>query len=147
MCVNEVSGSNPHEMPIRDGQFPTEFRIERFTPPYLTGANANKRPTNVVVPTTIAPNGGTFNIDFVAPDGAQELKVSLYYRGYVTHSVHMGERMMFLDVTGGWVNRGGGQKRITVRAPPNKNVAQPGDAIIFVLCDGVPSIGKFVKVV
>ena len=37
-----VSGSNPNILMTTDGQFPTEFRVQTFYPPYTTwGVNRN----------------------------------------------------------------------------------------------------------
>jgi hypothetical protein len=48
-----VAGSNPVQMPILqpDAQNPyvTEFRVEIYTPPYLSGTNADRRPQNVIL--------------------------------------------------------------------------------------------------
>lgn len=144
-----VAGSNPVEQPLltpnAENPFVTEFRVEVYTPPYLSGANANRRPSNIVLSTTaLQANGMVFNIRFNVPAGAQGAKVSLYHGGFVTHSVHMGHRMAFLDTTG-W-QAGTTSQSLTVTMPPNRNVAPPGPYVIYVVCDGVPGIGQFVSV-
>jgi hypothetical protein len=144
-----IAGSNPVEQPILQTSetvpFATEFRIEIYTPPYLFGDKANQRPTNVQLSTTyLSADGSTFSIGFDARDGAQDVTVSLYYHGFVTHSLHMGHRMMFLD-TEGWES-GGGWKNLTVSMPPNSNIAPPGPYVVYVLVDGVPAIGETVMV-
>lgn len=144
-----VTGSNPVEQPIltpsAKNPFVTEFRVEIYTPPYLSGANANRRPTNIVLSSkALRANGMTFNIRFNVPPGAQGAKVSLYHGGFVTHSVHMGHRMAFLD-TAGW-RTGGTSQSLTVTMPPNNNIAPPGPYVIYVVCDGVPGMGQFVSV-
>lgn len=130
-----VAGSNPHEMPILTAQpgrpFITEFRVERFTPPYLTGPSAGRRPTITGIPANIRADGSQFTISITVPTGAQTVRVALYYGGYITHSVHMGHRMLFLDTTG-WAG-GRTQQTLTVNGPPNRNVAQPGDAVVYVV--------------
>jgi len=90
-------------------------------------------------------NGSTFTISFNSAAGTQGIKVALYYGGFVTHSVHMGHRMLFLDNTGFVAN--GTAQTITVTMPPNKNVAPPGPYVVYVVADGVPSVGQFVTVV
>ncbi|KAH0548248.1 hypothetical protein GP486_008044 [Trichoglossum hirsutum] len=144
-----VTGSNPVEQPILiptpQDPFVTEFRVEIYTPPYLQGGNANKRPTNVQVSSkTLAANGETFTIRFDAPAGAQQAKVALYYGGFVTHSVHMGHRMLFLDNAGFTV--GQTAQELTVTMPPSKNLAPPGPYVVYVTVDGIPAIGQFVQV-
>jgi hypothetical protein len=144
-----VTGSNPVEMPKLqpDAQDPyvTDFRVEIYVPPYLQGDNANKRPTNIVIPTkTIAPNRGEFAVSFTAPAGAQSVKVVLYHGGFVTHSVHMGHRMLELDVRG-WVALSAKQT-LFVTSPPSHNVAPAGPYVVYVVVDGVPGIGQFVTI-
>jgi len=65
--------------------------------------------------------------------------------GFVTHSVHMGHRMVQLDTTG--FVAGSTSQQLTVTAPPNGNVAPPGPYVVYVLADGTPGVGQFVQVV
>ncbi|KAH0373081.1 DUF1929-domain-containing protein, partial [Aureobasidium melanogenum] len=144
-----VAGSNPVEQPILQpttaNPYVTEFRVEIYTPPYLVGDKANKRPTNMTLSSTsLQANSQTFTVEFTVPAGAQNVKVSLYHGGFVTHSVHMSHRMLFLDTTG-WKD-GATQQTLTVTMPPNSNVAPPGPYVVYVVVDGVPSIGQFVQV-
>ncbi|KAF2270809.1 galactose oxidase [Lojkania enalia] len=142
-----ISGSNPVEQPILEptekDPFITEFRVEIYTPPYLQGNPT--RPSGITLSSkALKANGSTFTIKFTAPAGAKNVKVSLYYGGFVTHSVHMGHRMAFLD-TEGFV-AGSTNQTITVTMPPNKSIAPAGPYVVYVLVDGVPGIGQFVMV-
>lgn len=144
-----ITGSNPVEQPILEpstqNPYVTEFRVEIYTPPYLQGDNANKRPTDVVISSkSLTANSETFKVTFTVPTGASAAKVALYHGGFVTHSLHMSHRMAFLDTTG-WV-AGSTSQTLTVTMPPNNNVAPPGPYVIYVVVDGVPSIGQFVSV-
>jgi len=141
-----ISGSNPVEQPILTpsaaNPYVTEFRNEIYTPPYLQG-NAT-RPTNVQLSSkTLTANGSTFIIKFMTTTTAKAVKVSLYYGGFVTHSVHMGHRMAFLDTKG--FKAGSTAQAITVTMPPNKSVAPAGPYVVYVVVDGVPAIGQFVQ--
>lgn len=148
-----IAGSNPVAMPllkpvpnqVPSEDYVTEYRVEIYTPPYLSGANAAKRPTGVTISSkALTANGQTFTVKFTAPAGAKACKVALYHGGYVTHSVHMNHRMLFLDNTG--FNAGATAQSLTVSMPPNKNIAQPGPYVVYVTVDGVPAIGQFVSV-
>ena len=148
-----IAGSNPVQQPLLtpvpnqtpSEDYVTEFRVEIYTPPYLSGANANKRPTAIVLSSrTLTANGQKFTIKFSAPAGAKAVKVALYHGGFVTHSLHMNHRMLFLDTTG--FAAGATVQSITCTMPPNKNVAQPGPYVVYVTADGVPGIGQFVSV-
>ena len=146
-----IAGSNPVEQPQEtpvlgktpSEDFVTNWKVEIYTPPYLSGANANKRPTNVQLQIkTFNAAGGRSTIKFNCSAGAKTVKVAFYHGGYVTHSLHMGHRMLFLDNTG--FQPGQTAQTISVTSPPNRNVAQPGPYVVYVLVDGVPSVGQFV---
>ncbi|KAI4653688.1 hypothetical protein J4E93_001455 [Alternaria ventricosa] len=141
-----ISGSNPVEQPILkpDAKNPyvTEFRNEIYTPPYLQGNPT--RPSAVQISQKELKVQQQFNIKFNAPANAQNVKISLYYGGFVTHSVHMGHRMIFLDNTG--FKAGATAQSLTVTMPPNKAVAPAGPYVIYVVVDGVPAMGQFVHV-
>ncbi|KAK4555299.1 hypothetical protein LTR86_007596 [Recurvomyces mirabilis] len=146
-----IAGSNPDEMPVvypaLDPQgFSTELAVEIYTPPYLSGENADRRPTGIVLSTLNLKADGTstFSMTFTAPQGAQGMRVALYHGGFVTHALHMSHRMLFLDTTG-W-QAGSMEQRITVTSPPNGNVAPPGPYVVYVVVDGVPGVGQFVMV-
>lgn len=144
-----ITGSNPVQQPVLEAStenpFVTEFRVEIYTPPYLQGESANKRPTDVVLSSTeLEANSQTFTVTFTCPEGASAAKVALYHGGFVTHNLHMGHRMAFLDIEG-WT-AGSTSQTLTVTMPPNGNVAPPGPYVIYVTVDGVPAIGQFVMV-
>lgn len=143
-----VTGSNPNEMPVltpRAGApYATEFRVERYTPPYLSGANANRRPTNIVLSKkTFAPNE-LYNITFNAPTGSKDVRVILYHGGFVTHNVHMAHRMMVLERAD--YKPGQIAQNIRSRIPPTYNTCPPGPYVIYVVVDGVPGVGQFVTI-
>ncbi|KAI4120707.1 MAG: hypothetical protein LQ338_006823, partial [Usnochroma carphineum] len=148
-----IAGSNPVEQPVLkpvpnqtpSEDYVTEFRVETYTPPYLSGANANKRPTGLTLSSkSLKADGSTFTVKFTAPAGNQAAKVALYHGGFVTHSLHMNHRMIFLDTTG--YAAGATSQTLTVKMPPNHNVAQPGPYVVYVTVDGVPAVGQFVSV-
>ena len=146
-----VAGSNPVEQPLLQpvpGQTPsedhvTEFRVEIYTPPYLQGNPA--RPTEIVLSSkTLRAEGSEFTINFTAPATAKGVRVALYHGGFVTHSVHMNHRMLFLDNQG--FVAGQAEQTLTVVMPPNSNISPPGPYVTYVVCDGTPGIGQFIMV-
>ncbi|KAJ6264238.1 hypothetical protein Dda_0381 [Drechslerella dactyloides] len=129
-----VAGSNPVEQPLLqpNAQHPyvTEFRVERWVPPYLVGENANRRPRNVRLSTrTVAPDT-VYNVEFDTLNTSKHIKVVLYHGGFATHSLHMGQRMVFLDYSG--FQAGAIHQNIRFRTPP-RNTAQPGPWVIYIL--------------
>ena len=157
-----IAGSNPSWGVVFPDQvnpsiptlaFPTEFRVEIYTPPYLSGVNnAQRRPTGVHLSTmNLVPNGMAFEVTFKLTHPASECKVVLYHGGFVTHSLHMGQRMVYLDHDG-WEAGAGNRKevKLTVKmvpADPGYNVTPPGPYFVYVTVDGVPSHGVSVMVV
>ena len=130
---------------IRHCRFVTEFRVETYTPPYLTGDRRLQRPSNVILSTdSLTANGSTFILSFMDPSKGDTVSIVLYSGGWVTHSLHMGARMMSLD-SGGF-NPGQQNQSLYVVMPPSPNVAIPGPYMIFVLVDGTPSVGTWVRV-
>ena len=144
-----VAGSNPVQMPILQSSpqnpYVTEFRVEIYTPPYLSGDNANDRPTNVSFSTmALHADGSTFEVSFDAVAGAQSAQVALYTNGFVTHSLHMGQRMAYLDTTG-W-RAGSTAQTLTVTMPPSPEIVPPGPYVVYVVVNGTPAMGQFVMV-
>lgn len=143
-----VAGSNPVEQPKstpdEKDPFVTEWRVENFIPPYLQGDAATRRPDNIVLSSKNLKPGQTFQVYFDAKGPAQKVSVVLYHGGFVTHSLHMGHRMVKLDATG--FTAGAGKKTITVKMPPDNNITPPGPWVVYVLIDGVPGVGQFVMV-
>lgn len=109
------------------------------------GLKASRRPTSVKLGTDrIIANGDTFSITFDAPPDAQHVSVVLHHGGFVTHSLHMGQRMILLD-SRGWLT-GQTSQQLVVTGPPSSNIAIPGPYVLFVMVDGVPAMGQFVQV-
>ncbi|KAF3930798.1 hypothetical protein ABW20_dc0106512 [Dactylellina cionopaga] len=129
-----VAGSNPVEQPLLDSSrehpYVTEFRVERWIPPYLVGENASRRPKNVRLSTLTMTSDTVYNVEFDAIGTSKHVKVVLYHGGFVTHSLHMGHRMIFVDSAG--FKPGVTAQKVRFRIPV-KNTAQPGPWVIYVL--------------
>lgn len=156
-----VAGSNPNEMPILEEDvdpsnplkaFATEFRTEIYTPSYLLGNNAQRRPQDVQLETRVLVLGGKgFKVRFTTSQKPATTEIILYHGGFVTHSLHMGQVMLYLEHS---VHRNvfratsklhRTHQEVTVKTP---NIAlAPGPYIVFVVVDGVPAVGEFVSVV
>ena len=146
-----ITGSNPNEMPILLEAvnvadplraFPTEFRMEKYTPAYLMG--------NPVRPQLVLPSfsklrpGQEFEIQFEVPwprKNIKSTKVVLYHGGFVTHAVHMGQRMIEL-FHGMSIDEDEIVSRlVTIYMPATYGIVPPGPYWLFVLVNGVPSEG------
>ncbi|KAK7204495.1 glyoxal oxidase N-terminus-domain-containing protein [Myxozyma melibiosi] len=148
-----VAGSNPVEQPVLTADeytpYVTEFRVEIFTPPYLMGDKRSIRPYDVSLDSTSLSNGNTFDLTFSqGSDSISDLKVVLYHTGFVTHSVHMGHRMVYLEYTGFESGKVNSTHTLTVSMPGTDymSVTPPGPYLVFVVADGIPSVGASVMV-
>jgi hypothetical protein len=147
-----VAGSNPSWDAIRmedvdvNNQymsFPTEFRIEIWTPPYLRGEKISQRPTNIVLSTLQFDTNTHIIVRFELAADLDTLEVILHSNGFVTHSVHMGQVMVYLEKEAVRVLVGG-RYELDVHLSDQVTVA-PGPYVVYVVANGVPGIGQFVS--
>lgn len=148
-----------------------------------SGSDSDSRPGNVLLSTLeLYSNHSEFQISFqlsstaasasAASAAAEEedenknknnseppppkIQISLYHNGFITHSLHMNQRMLFLDFTDNSTSpertthektKNLAQKKILrVRMPPNSNLAPPGPYVVYVVVNGVPAVGQMVMV-
>ncbi|KAG0362315.1 hypothetical protein BGZ54_008686 [Gamsiella multidivaricata] len=135
-----VAGSNQNsEVRYENVPFPTEYRVEIFTPPYLT--TDLERPEIVSeIPATLAYDQKVDVVVDVKETMDQyepEIVFMLGHRGFVTHSTHMSQRMTKLVATK--ASEDGNRITYSVAMPPNANLMPPGPHYIHVLNNGVPS--------
>ncbi|HVT08251.1 MAG TPA: fibronectin type III domain-containing protein, partial [Polyangia bacterium] len=116
-----------------DTTAPTDqFNQEFFAPPYLF---KGPRPVITSAPATLQ-YGQPFTVQ--TPDAAKIGSVSLVRYGATTHTVNMSQRYLPLTFTAG-------TGALTVTAPANKNLAPPGNYMLFILdTNGVPSVSATV---
>ncbi|KAF9879202.1 copper radical oxidase [Colletotrichum karsti] len=125
-----VSGSDPE-----DGVNPQEYRVEVFNPPYLLSGKL--RPTFTLAITDWAW-GGTYTFTLGhQPKGI--IKASLLGAVSSTHGNSMGARTIFPAVNCGALS-------CTVTAPPRAGIAPPGWYQFFVIDDGMPAVGVYVRI-
>jgi hypothetical protein len=137
-----VAGSNPNAEPVftpdATNPFPTEMRVEYYSPYYILGDYAGRRPTNVIpsaaIVSTCLMHPDTFTISFNAAPGGQEVMVTLTTTGFVTHANHMNQRVIQLDTQG--FQPDATKQVVTATGPPSSNIAPPGIYLLCVLLDG-----------
>ncbi|KAG6487296.1 hypothetical protein ZIOFF_055882 [Zingiber officinale] len=146
-----VAGSNPNPSYNYTAKYPTEFRVERFEPPYLDPALAVHRPkiSEGSTPASVSYQQG-FSVQFELQGGesgveAADVKVTMYAQPFTTHGYSMGQRLLVL-----WVaeltSAGEGRWQVSVTAPSSGAVAPPGYYLTFVVYRGVPSEGVWIQV-
>ncbi|CAE6413572.1 unnamed protein product [Rhizoctonia solani] len=126
-----IAGSNPN-LDLSNVKYGTEYRVEWLKPDYIS----LPRPRITSLPERI-DFMGSFRLDIVLPGQTNNIAVSLMDLGFVTHSVHMNSRLVELEC-----KLAADGHTLTVSSPPSGNVYPPGPAWIYVLADGVPSIGR-----
>ncbi|KAH8096820.1 DUF1929-domain-containing protein [Cristinia sonorae] len=144
-----IAGSNPNVDVNTSTIFPTTYKAEIFYPSYFAASN---RPDPQGLPKTISYGGDSFDItvpasSYAGPanDAASNTTVVLLRGGFTTHAMNMGQRFLQLNNTF-TVNRDGSYTLHVSQAPPNPNLLQPGPCLIYVVINGIPSIGKMVIV-
>ncbi|CAI9100399.1 OLC1v1037392C1 [Oldenlandia corymbosa var. corymbosa] len=138
-----VAGSNPHQFYTFNVKYPTELRVEKFSPPYLDPKLDQHRPT-------ISENGSDkelsygkqFFVKFNLKDkvDASDIKVTMYPPPFTTHGFSQGQRLLVLKLTD--VKN----QQITAVAPPSGKLAPPGYYMLFVVHRGVPSKAMWVHI-
>ncbi|KAF8599754.1 copper radical oxidase [Ceratobasidium sp. AG-I] len=126
-----IAGSNPN-LDRSTTAYETEYRVEWLKPDYMV----KPRPEFSGLPEDVY-FGKSFELDVKLPKETKNVKVSLMDLGFVTHSVHMNSRLVELEC-----KLAGDGRSLTIHAPPSGTVYPPGPGWIYVLADGVPSVGR-----
>jgi hypothetical protein len=137
-----VSGSNPNADVTFDG-WPTKYSVEKWYPSWYN----KPRPVPSAFPESLSYGGDYWSLTLNdATIDPSKIKVSVVRTGFSTHGINFGQRYLELE-TSYSMNQGTGD--ITVYAsqmPPNANLFTPGPAMIFLVVDGVPSVGQMIMI-
>jgi hypothetical protein len=140
-----IAGSNTHQYYTFTGIYPTELRVEAFSPPYLAASNDNARPSITTSPVSVG-YGANFTVNVaipVAPVGTVD--VILNSAPFSSHSYSQGQRQLVL-ANSGWVSSGLNSYTISATSPPNSVIAPPGYYMLFVVNNGIPSTATWVQI-
>ncbi|KAL5750650.1 hypothetical protein ACOSP7_025253 [Xanthoceras sorbifolium] len=145
-----VAGGNPYRRyTLRNVTYPTELRLQEFTPHYMDRQFHSWRPGNV----SIVYNdkmygvkyGEEFNVQFrLLGRRPSNMVFTAYAPPFTTHSVSMNQRMLRLRCKNmvltedGWLNA-------VLEAPPSPNIAPSGYYLLTVVNRGIPSISHWVR--
>ncbi|CAK8579523.1 unnamed protein product [Lathyrus sativus] len=145
-----VGGSNTHDTYKDKVKYPTETRIEAFSPPYLEEAFARYRPQiNEVASEKVLKYGDLFETEFSVEDGlgltVNDIKVTMYPPPFTTHGYSMGQRLVVLKIDE-FTQQEQGKYRVKMAAPPSGAIAPPGYYLLFVVHRGIPSTGMWVHI-
>ncbi|KAI3915477.1 hypothetical protein MKW92_023559 [Papaver armeniacum] len=140
-----VGGSNPNKNYNFTEMFPTELSVEVFSPPYLS---SGPRPQiSWEKPETQLSYKQPISIGFTSKKKADlgNVYVTMVAPSFNTHSFSMNQRMMIL---------GTNQVRqlsrksyvIDCLAPATANIAPPGYYLLFLVHNGIPSLGRWIHI-
>lgn len=128
-----VSGGGAYSEQPSSG-YDTWRNAQVFKPPYLF---KGPRPSIKSVSSAVVAYNSTFDVTTAnAADAPQIDKATLVRLGSVTHAFNMNQRINDLNI----VSQGNG--KLTLRAPASANLAPPGQYMLFVLKNGVPSVAR-----
>ncbi|CAK8533963.1 unnamed protein product [Lathyrus sativus] len=148
-----VAGSNTHDTYRDVDRFPTETRVEGFSPPYLDASLDIYRPQ--IITEFSGKNlkyGHKFEVQFKLSMDEENvhlnrgaIKVTMYFPPFTTHGYSMSQRLLVLHKRSMNTDRKG-VFSVLALAPPSGEVAPPGYYILYVVHRGVPSEGMWVHI-
>ncbi|KAI0372957.1 copper radical oxidase [Pilatotrama ljubarskyi] len=134
-----IAGSNPN-LDRSEVKYGTEYRVEWLGPAYMK----KERPQILSGVPKLIGFGQTADLKVRLPatsQGDASIKVALMDLGYVTHAVHANSRLVYLQSS-----LSDDKGTLTITGPPNGNIYPPGPGFIYLVVDGIPSIGVRVLV-
>ncbi|CAL1414344.1 unnamed protein product [Linum trigynum] len=143
-----IAGSNTNNGYIYDAMYPTELRVEKFSPPYFSPSRADKKPKIVDggCPKTMT-YGQQVTIKIELNEKKvflKNFKVTMYVPAFTTHGVAMNQRLVKLLVKDA-VNVGEGRYDVTCMAPPSSAVAPEGYFMLSVVHHMLPTEAVWVQ--
>lgn len=144
-----VGGSNPHFGYVFSGTtYPTELRLESYSPYYLHSDYTFLRPQITLVSSTSISYGAVFQVIFSVPaklTPGRVVAVNIYAPSFTTHSNSMNQRLLTLMASTPVAVRNLPVYSLSVKAPPSAVVAPPGYYMLFVVNGGIPSVARWVR--
>ncbi|KAG5246458.1 galactose oxidase [Salix suchowensis] len=146
-----VAGSNPHVgYAFRGVLFPTELRLEAFSPPYLDAQQNNLRPA--ILSSTASKGkyigyGQKLLVRFKVTGKLipNMISVTMVAPAFNTHSYSMNHRLLVLgNIKVTYV--GTSTYDVQVTTPRSGNLAPSGHYILYVVHQSIPSTGIWIKI-
>ncbi|KAF9819759.1 hypothetical protein IEO21_01850 [Rhodonia placenta] len=134
-----IAGSNPN-LDRTEVAYGTEYRVEWLNPPYMS----MERPEITGGVPSLLGFSESVKLSVQLPSSAPanaDVQVALMDLGFVTHTVHANSRLVHLVSS-----LSQDQHTLTITGPPGEGVYPPGPGFIYLVVDGVPSVGVKVLV-
>lgn len=147
-----LGGSNPNANYNFTALYPTELSLEAFSPPYLSPSSKSRPVISWVRPGLELSYEQKFFVRFRLNYEAEKIYVTMVAPSFTTHSFAMNQRLLVLDL--GNVRKTSAKKpgsksnyySVESYAPARPELAPPGYYLLFVVCEGVPSRGRWVRI-
>ncbi|CAN6539277.1 unnamed protein product [Malus baccata var. baccata] len=144
-----VGGSNPHDKyEFTNVLFPTELRLEAFSPDYLDAKYNNLRP-KINAPKSQAKinYGKKLSIQFSVKGNlvTKSVSVSMVAPSFNTHSFSMNQRLLVLEAEN-IIKRGTTTYEVQVTTPAFRNLAPSGYYLLYVVHQEIPSAAIWVQI-
>lgn len=139
-----VSGSNPNK-DVTTTKWGTSYVVEKWYPSWYN----QPRPQVSGWPEGLTYGGDYFNMTYTPANSTVDpgsIKVVVIRTGFSTHGMNMGQRYLELATSYTKHDDTGAVDMHISQMPPNANIFQPGPAMIFLVENGIPSMGKVSKV-
>lgn len=145
-----VAGSNTNPgYNFKGVKYPTEMRVEKFSPPYLDPSLQAHKPVILQDFSQATLRYGQKFLVKINLSGwdveTTDIKVTMYAPPFTTHGFSMNQRLLILGMNN--VNQSFlGFYNIVATAPPSGTIAPPGYYLLYVVHRGVPSTGMWVHI-
>jgi len=122
--------------------------MERFYPLYYN----ERRPQPAGLLSQLSYGGPSFDVTLSSDDlsgdahNAANATVVIIRPGFATHGMNMGQRYVQLDSTYTAYEANASAILHVSQLPPNPAILAPGPALLFVVVNGVPSVGVLIMV-
>ncbi|EIW67797.1 hypothetical protein TREMEDRAFT_39940 [Tremella mesenterica DSM 1558] len=139
-----LAGSNPRADVSYD-PWPTSYSVERWYPHWYN----LPRPEPSGFPSSLTYGGEAWNLTYTPTNSSSDpnqSKVVVIRTGFATHGVNWGQKYLELNSTYTKDGSTGEVMMHVSQMPPNANLFQPGPVLIFLVVDGIPSVGSIIMV-
>lgn len=141
-----VAGSNPNA-DFTNAQWRSRTDADRWYPLWYN----EPRPYTADIPQSVSYGGAYFNLTLatsLSQSDADAAKVVIIRNGFHTHAMGFGQRMIELETSYTIDNNNNVTTLHVSQLPgnPGPTLFQPGPAMMFVVVNGIPSVGKQVMV-
>lgn len=144
-----VGGSNPHiRYEFSNVLFPTELRLEAFSPNYLDSQFASLRPSIFSPQSQVTVGYGqklAIRFSITGRIALNSVSVTMVAPSFNTHSFSMNQRLLVL-ASENVIAVGSSKFEVQVTTPSSGNLAPSGYYLVYVVHQQIPSEGIWVKI-